>query len=72
MARRRPWPYTADEHRIAAISHARTIRTIVDDLDNLREYDRATIRMAIMRIQVLSADIERKLTLAKFGELEEE
>jgi hypothetical protein len=70
--RRRPWPRNADEHRIAAISSAREIRKIADDLDAMKEYDRATIKLAIAHLQAHSADIQRWLTLAKFGEPEEQ
>ncbi len=72
MARRRPWPRNADGYRTDAIQNARAIRGIVDDLAGLREYDRQTVRMALAELKVLSADIERYLTLAKFGEPEEE
>jgi hypothetical protein len=72
MARRRPWPENADGYRVNAIVAAREIRGIVDDLSDLREYDRATMRMALNELKVLSADIERWLTLAKFGQPEEE
>ena len=72
MARRRPWPRNADGYRTDAIMNVRAIRDILDDLDGLREYDRQTLRIAIMRMQVLAADIEKWLTLAKFGEPEED
>lgn len=72
MARRRPWPRTADEHRIDSIVLAREIRKIADDLGALAEYDRRTIQMALALMKCHSADIERLLTLAKFGEPEEE
>lgn len=71
MARRRPWPHSSNEHRISAITAARAIRDIADDLGQEREWDRRTIEMALMHIKVYAADIERWLTLAKFGEVEE-
>lgn len=72
MARRRPWPRTADDHRIASIQLARAIREIAEDLEGMREYDRITIQIAISRIQAHAADIERRQTLAKYGEPEED
>ena len=70
MARRRPWPVSANEHRIAATELAREIQTIADDLDVMREYDRLTVKLAANRISRHAAHIERHLTLAKFGEHE--
>lgn len=68
MARRRPWPVNADEHRAAAVQLAREIQTIADDLDGMREYDRITVKLAANRISRHAAHIERHLILAKFGE----
>lgn len=72
MAKRRPWPVSADDHRRATIQLAQTIRGIAEDLERLREYDRATILIAAAQIGKYAADIERRQTLAKYGEVEEE
>lgn len=68
MARRRYWPINANDHREAAILLAREIQTIADDLDALKEYDRLTVKLAASKISRHAAHIERRLTLAKFGE----
>lgn len=72
MARRRPWPRNADDHRIATIFLARAIREIAEDLETLHEYDRITIRMAAAQLIRHAADIERRQTLAKYDEPEED
>ena len=72
MARRRPWPENADGYRVNAIVAAREMRNILDDLSGLREFDPRTVRAAVNEMKVLSADIERWLTLAKFGQPEDE
>lgn len=71
MARRRPWPVNADDHRLAAIQLAREIQTIADDLDALKEYDRITVKLAAAKLGRHAAHIEKHLTLAKFGQPEE-
>jgi Asp-tRNA(Asn)/Glu-tRNA(Gln) amidotransferase C subunit len=83
MSRRRPWPVSANEHRIAGIAAAHTTRTehltaietILNDMERMKEYDRTLILLAVhrigrhvARIDALQSDIERHLTLAKFGE----
>ena len=69
--RRRPFPRGAEEHRRAAISSAHRIREIADDLNDLNEYDRIVIKLALSEIRLRAGDIERWLTLAKYGVDEE-
>jgi hypothetical protein len=86
MSRRRPWPISANEHRIAGIAAAHTTRTehlaaietIAVEVDQMRELDRMILQLALSNIRrhvaqadALQADIERHLTLAKFGHPEE-
>lgn len=71
MARRRPWPVNADDHRLAALQLARAIQIIADDLDRLKEYDRITVKIAAAQLGRHAAHIEKHLTLAKFGEPDE-
>lgn len=71
MARRRPWPVNADEHRLMALQLARQIQIIADDLDAMKEYDRITIKIAAAKLGRHAAHIEKHLILAKFGEPEE-
>lgn len=71
MARRRPWPVGANGYRVTAYDLAGAIRDIADDLEKLKEYDRATIQLALAHIKAHAADIQRAMVLAKFGEPEE-
>ena len=72
MARRRPWPVNANEHRIAAAAHFRAVDEIAEDLEGLREVDRHTLMLALAKIRMHTAQGERHLVLAKFGEPDEE
>lgn len=71
MARRRPWPVNADDHRVAALQLAKAIEIIADDLSAMKEYDRVTITIAAAKLGRHAAHIVKHLTLAKFGEPEE-
>jgi hypothetical protein len=73
VARRRPWPVHADDHRIAGVQHLSSIWDIADDLEGLTEIDMNLLRLAIARIKMHASDGRMHLTLAKYGEpLEDE
>ena len=71
MARRRPWPRIANDHRLATIAAAREERRILDDTDTWKEVDPELWRRIKQDLKVIFADIITWQTLAKFGEPEE-
>lgn len=72
MARRRPWPRIADDHRLATIAAARDIRRILDETDSWKEIDPVLWRQIKADLKTIAADIITWQTLAKYGEPEEQ
>ena len=72
MARRRPWPRIADDHRQATIAAAREGRRLLDETDDWREIDPVMWRRIRQDLKVIFADIITWQTLAKYGEPEEQ